>query len=199
MSLTQNNLDLTGLTDDELAKKAASGNQMAFEELVRRYTEPLFKVALRFFNDYDEASDILQMVLYKAYVGLPKVNHDLVVRPWLFKIARNACLDVLKHRRRHPATRFTELENAAAGWSERVEDELPLPDEIISRRETQELVREAIASLPVRYREVVAMRSATDLTFAEIGEALGMPENTVKTYFHRAKILLRKILQDRDI
>jgi RNA polymerase sigma factor (sigma-70 family) len=199
MNLTQNNNSLAGLTDDEVAKQAASGNQLAFEELVRRYTEPLFKVALRFFNDYDDASDILQQVLYKAYVGLPKVNHDLVVRPWLFKIARNACLDVLKHRRRHPATRFTELENVAAGWSERVEDELPLPDEIITRRETQELVREAIASLPVRYREVVAMRSATDLTFAEIGEALGMPENTVKTYFHRAKILLRKILQDRDI
>jgi len=187
------------LTDDELARAAASGDLVAFEELVARYNEPLFKVALRFFNDYDEASDILQQVLYKAYVGLPKVTGHLAVRPWLFKIARNVCLDTVKHRRRHPSTRFTEMEASVAGWHDQLEDDLPLPEEIMTRRETQVLVREAIAQLPVRYRQVVALRSATDLTFGEIGAALGMPENTVKTYYHRAKNQLRKILQDRDI
>ncbi|NWJ47719.1 MAG: sigma-70 family RNA polymerase sigma factor [Chloroflexi bacterium] len=183
-------------SDDELARAAASGDSAAFEELVERYTEPLFKVALRFFNDPDEASDILQQVLLKVFIGLPKVNGQLSVRPWLFKIARNVCLDVLKHKRRHPATRFTQLEALVEDWQEQQEGNSPLPDEVIERQETQLLVRKAIAQLPVRYREVVALRSATDLTFGEIGQALGMPENTVKTYFHRAKFLLRKILQD---
>jgi RNA polymerase sigma-70 factor (ECF subfamily) len=184
------------ITDNELGRAAATGDLVAFEELVARYTEPLFKVALRFFNDYDEASDILQQVLVKVYTGLPRVNRELSVRPWIFKIARNVCLDTLKHKRRHPATRFTEMESVITDWQEQIEGDSPLPEEVMSRRETQVMVRTAIARLPVRYREVVALRSGSDLTFAEIGEALGMPENTVKTYFHRAKQLLRKMLQD---
>jgi RNA polymerase sigma-70 factor (ECF subfamily) len=184
------------ITDNELGRAAAAGDLLAFEELVARYTEPLFKVALRFFNDYDEANDILQQVLVKVYTGLPKVNRELSVRPWIFKIARNVCLDTLKHKRRHPATRFTEMEAVITDWQEQIEGDSPLPEEVMARQETQKIVRAAIASLPIRYREVVALRSGSDLTFAEIGEALGMPENTVKTYFHRAKQLLRKKLQD---
>jgi RNA polymerase sigma-70 factor (ECF subfamily) len=183
-------------SDDELARAAATGDVEAFELLVARYSEPLFKVALRFFNDPDEASDILQQVLLKAYTCLPKVNRDLAVRPWLFKIARNVCLDTLKHRKRHPATRFTEFDEVVENWQENLEGDSPLPEELITRQETQLLVRKAISRLPIRYREVVALRSATDLTFGEIGETLGMPENTVKTYFHRAKKLLRSMLQD---
>jgi len=76
-------------------------------------------------------------------------------------------------------------------------DQEPLPDQAFERAELQHLLQDAILTLPLRSREVVTMRYLGDLTFAEIGGALGMPENTAKTLFQRAKTRLRAYLARR--
>ena len=73
-------------------------------------------------------------------------------------------------------------------------DPRPLPEEIVEQRDLQECLQRAIRRLPPRFRSVVLLRYAAQLTFAEIGEVLGMPEATAKTYFYRAKPLLRTML-----
>ena len=180
--------------DEELAGRAARGEAAAFEELVRRYQRPLVNFCFRLLGDADEAADAAQQAFVQAYVNLPRARLDLPFRPWLYRIARNQCLDRLRARR---GVVFSDLEREGdESPIEAVPDANPLPEALLEHRELQRVLGEAIGKLPERYRAVVAMRYTTDLTFAEIGQALDIPENTVKTFFQRAKALLRDYLHE---
>lgn len=182
-------------SDEELAGRAARGEAAAFEEIVRRYQRPLLNFCFRLLGDADEAADAAQQAFVQAYLNLPRARLDLPLRPWLYRIARNQCLDRLRARR---TVAFSELEREdEESPVDAVPDLDPLPDELLEHRELQRILGDAIVALPERYRAVVAMRYTTDLTFAEIGQALEIPENTVKTFFQRAKAILRDQLRER--
>ena len=185
---------LGGPSDEVLAERAARGDQRAFAALVERYQRPLLNFAYRMLGDADEAADAAQQAFVQAYTHLPRARLDLPFRPWLYRIARNQCLDRIRDRRGTP---FSALADEEDDQLASVPDETPLPEEIVERADLQRLLVEAIGVLPEQYRAVVAMRYTTDLTFAEIGTALDLPENTVKTFFQRAKALMRDYLRDR--
>src|SRR5215471_1623765 len=182
-------------SDGLLAQQSLAGDQHAFETLVQRYSTPLFNFICRFLGDYDQACDILQQVFLQLYLCLPNLRADDPLKAWLFQVARNRCLDEL--RRKH-AIHFSELEPVDD------EDELsplatlpdtaPLPEELAERRDLQQCLQKAIQTLPPKFRSVVLLRYAGQLSFSEIGQALKMPEATAKTYFQRAKPLLRAAL-----
>jgi RNA polymerase sigma-70 factor (ECF subfamily) len=73
----------------------------------------------------------------------------------------------------------------------------PLPEEVAERHDLQALLQEAIGTLPPKFRSIVILRYSSQMSFPEIGQVLSMPETTAKTYFHRAKVLLRKTLLAR--
>lgn len=178
---------LAALTDEELAHAYARGEPASFEELVLRYSASVYAFCLRMTGTAEDAEDLTQEVFLQLLRVLPRARTDLPLRPWIFVIARNKCLDHLKRRRPLPFTRLSAFDTAALD----VPDAAPSPEERVEREGLQAAVQRAIAALPERYRAVVALRSSTDLTFGEIGQALDLPENTVKTHFQRAKALLR--------
>jgi RNA polymerase sigma-70 factor, ECF subfamily len=155
----------------------------------------LFTFICRFLNDYDAASDILQQVLTQLYISLPTLHTGTPFKSWLFRVARNRCLDEL--RRKH-AIHFSELQ--MPGDEENpsplalLPDTSPLPEEVAERHDLQRISQEAINQLPLRYRAVVLLRYVGQFSFSEIGCILEMPEPSVKTYFQRAKPLLRTML-----
>jgi RNA polymerase sigma-70 factor (ECF subfamily) len=163
--------------------------------LVQRYSTPLFNFICRFLGDYDQACDILQQVFLQLYISLPNLRTGDPLKAWLFQVARNRCLDELRRKR---TIHFSELELAND------EDELsslaaipdtdPLPEELAERRDLRECLQKAIQTLPPKFRSVVLLRYAAQLSFSEIGQVLNMPEATAKTYFQRAKPLLRAML-----
>jgi RNA polymerase sigma-70 factor, ECF subfamily len=183
------------MSDGILARQSIAGDQRAFEILVQRYSTPLFNFICRFLGDYDQACDILQQVFLQLYISLPNLRTGDPLKAWLFQVARNRCLDEL--RRKH-AIHFSELEPLSD------DDELsplatmpdtdPLPEELAERRDLQQCLQKAIQTLPPKFRSVVLLRYAGQLSFSEIGQALKMPEATAKTYFQRAKPLLRAAL-----
>jgi RNA polymerase sigma factor (sigma-70 family) len=183
------------MSDGILARQSIAGDQRAFEILVQRYSTPLFNFICRFLGDYDQACDILQQVFLQLYISLPNLRTGDPLKAWLFQVARNRCLDEL--RRKH-AIHFSELEPLSD------DDELsplatmpdtdPLPEELAERRDLQQCLQKAIHTLPPKFRSVVLLRYAGQLSFSEIGQALKMPEATAKTYFQRAKPLLRAAL-----
>ena len=89
---------LVDLTDEELASVAREGNFNAFEELVRRYSSPLFKLALGLVGDYEDARDILQQSLIQIHASLPTRQDTGSLRNWIFTITRHKCLDHLRKR-----------------------------------------------------------------------------------------------------
>lgn len=191
-------LPLPEPSDGVLAQQTLAGDSEAFEMLVKRYSSTLFNFICRFLGDYDQASDVLQQVFVQLYISLSNLHANKPLKAWLFQVARNRCVDEL--RRKH-AIHFSELE--LGGDDDELSplaampDEGPLPEELAERHDLQECLQRAIEELPPKFRAVVLLRYASQLSFSEIGHALNMPEATAKTYFQRAKPLLRATLRER--
>jgi RNA polymerase sigma factor (sigma-70 family) len=183
------------ISDGILAQQTLAGDQRAFEALVQRYSVALFNFICRFLGDYDQACDILQQVFLQLYISLPNLRTGEPLKAWLFQVARNRCLDELRRKR---AIHFSELEPVndedELSLLATMPDTSPLPEEVAERRDLQQCLQKAISTLPPKFRSVVALRYAGQLSFSEIGQVLKMPEATAKTYFQRAKPLLRAAL-----
>ena len=163
-------------SDSVLVQQALAGNQEAFEALVSRYNKALFVLIYHYVGEYHEA-------------------HDLHIKPWLFTVARNRSLDILRRKR---LLSFSEVETGneedEAAFLDTIPDTSPTPEELAERRDLQHELQRAILALPHTYRSVVLLYYGEQLNFSEIGQALNMPVSTVKTHFHRAKPFLRAVL-----
>lgn len=183
------------ITDGMLVKQTLAGDQRAFEALVQRYNVPLFNFICHCLGDYDLACDVAQQVFLQLYISMPTLRTGEPLKAWLFQVARNRCLDELRRKR---ATHFSELEGGNDDDDlsplDIMPDTRPLPDEIAEQHDLQQALKKAIDSLPPKFRSVVLLRYAGQLTFSEIGKTLNMPEATAKTYFQRARPLLRAAL-----
>lgn len=186
------------VADGILVKQTLAGDQRAFEHLVSRYNVPLFNFICHCLGDYDLACDVLQQVFLQLYISMPTLRTGEPLKAWLFQVARNRCLDELRRKR---AIHFSELE--ASNDDDDLSplailpDNRPLPDEMAERNDLQNALRQAIDNLPPKFRSVVLLRYAGQLSFSEIGKTLNMPEATAKTYFQRARPLLRAALANQ--
>src|SRR5438105_13091007 len=176
------------VSDGVLARQTLDGDQYAFESLVHRYSTPLFNFIYRFLGDYDQACDILQHVFIQLHTSLPTLRTDKPLKAWLFQVARNRCLDEL--RRRH-AIHFSELEIAIddeyLSPLAAIPDNSPLPEELAEQSDLQEHLQTAIQTLPIKFRSVVLLRYAGQLSFSECGQTLNMSKTTAKTYIKLSK------------
>lgn len=183
------------ITDGMLVQRTLAGDEQAFEMLVRRYHVPLFNFICHCLGDYDQACDISQQVFLQLYISMPTLRTGEPLKAWLFQVARNRCLDELRRKR---AIHFSELETNSDDDDLSplaiMPDTRPLPEEIAERHDLQQILRQAIEGLPPKFRSVVLLRYAGQLSFSEIGQTLSMPEATAKTYFQRARPLLRAAL-----
>ncbi len=184
------------LADEVLVQQAHLGDHHAFEMLVDRYSALLLRLTTRLVRDEHLAHDVLQHVFLQLYRSLPALQTGGTLKGWLCQVARNRCFDEL--RRKRPVF-FSEVALYPDGSEFSPLIMLPDPDlqpeEQVELRELRARLLEAIDMLPSRSRAVVLMRYTTQLSFREIGQELGIPEATAKTYFHRSKELLRALLE----
>jgi RNA polymerase sigma factor (sigma-70 family) len=187
------------MSDSALIAQALAGDDHTFECLVNRYRSPLYNFIGRCLKDYEQAGDVLQFVFMQLYISLPKLHMNLSstrtktpLKSWLFQVAWNRCMDELRKQR---PLLFSELESGndeeELSLVNTIPDGYPLPEEIAERHDLQLVLRQAIGALPPKFRSVVFLRYSRELSYVEIGRVLNMPENTVKTYFQRARPLLR--------
>lgn len=190
------------LSDRALLASSLAGDDSAFEGIVQRYQAPLYNFIGRSLGDYEQAFDVLQFVFMQLYTSLPKLYMNLSstrtktpLKSWLFQVAWNRCMDELRKQR---PLFFSELETEETeeGLSllNVIPDNCPLPEEIAEQHDLRCILCEAIETLPPKFRSVVSLRYTRDLSFVEIANILHMPENTAKTYFQRARPLLRQAL-----
>jgi RNA polymerase sigma factor (sigma-70 family) len=186
------------MADGALIERVLADDQRAFEVLVSRYRGPIFQAIYRILGDYHEAHDVQQQVLLQLYLSLPTLATERPLKPWLLRVAHNRCVDYLRRRR---PTLFSELES----MDEEDEgmplfallDGHPLPEEVVEHHDLEQHIQQAIQALPPRFRSVVLLRYATQLSYTEIGHMLCMAEGTARTYFQRAKPLLRATLAEQ--
>ena len=184
--------------DGLLVGQALAGDQEAFTCLVHRYQQPLVGFIRSFHKDCDQSDDILQQVYLQLYLSLPTLFRNVSLKGWLLQVARNRCLDELRKRCRRPEAPFSALEreDGEEGLSslEVIADREPLPEELTESSELHDSLHVAMGSLPPQLRSIVQLRCFRQLTFAEIGRNLSLPETTVKTSFYRSLPRLRREL-----
>jgi RNA polymerase sigma factor (sigma-70 family) len=180
------------LADDVLVQQARIGDHGAFEVLVDRYSALLLRLISHLVRDEHLAHDILQYVFLQLYRSLPTLQAGGTLKGWLCQVARHRCFDEL--RRKQPVF-FSEVAPVPGGDEFSPLLLLPdphlLPEEQVEQDEIRVLLLEAIETLPAPARTVVLLRYTHQLSFREIGQELGVPAATAKTYFHRAKEPLR--------
>jgi RNA polymerase sigma factor (sigma-70 family) len=182
-------------SDNVLVHQALTGNQGAFEILMSRYEQSLFVLICRYLGEYHETHDVLQLVWLQLYLSLATLHPNVHIRPWLFTVARNRSLDILRRKHFLP---FSELEGGneehEAVFLDAIVDTSPTPEEVAELRDLQREIQHAIRELPHNYRSVVLLYYGKQLTFSEIGHLLNISGSAVKTRFNRAKPLLRAAL-----
>lgn len=175
---------------DEWWVKRALRDPQDYEELVLRYQGRLYNLAYRLTGEREEARDLTQEALVRAYTALPSFRTGERFSPWVYKITVNLCINFLRRKKmKVPLDEEAPLVDGSPG-----------PEEALERKETQAAVRRAILALPEQYRAVILLRHQQDLSYADIAQALGLPLGTVKTHIFRAREMLHKLLsQDPNL
>lgn len=167
----------------ELVARCLRGDTAGFTPIVERYNRVLFSVALRMLGDYEDARDATQNAFVKAFEHLDTFDPDRKLFSWLYRILVNECLNL--RRAQHPGEPLDDETESPVGN----------PLEAAAASETRDRVQLALQALPFDSRQVVVLRHFADLSYAEIGEALGIAEKTVKSRLFTARQRLAELLQ----
>ena len=167
------------LTDRECAELSRDGSHAAYATLVRRYQDRVYRFILRMVGSRDEALELTQDVLLKAFEALPGWRPDAEFRTWLFRIASNATVDALRRRR--------VVEFVALDEDYDVPGESADPEAQLAARQQLRALDVALKRLPPAHREILLLREVEDMSYSEIGAALGITEGTVKSRLARAR------------
>lgn len=175
------------LSDDRLAKRAMTGDQRAFAAIYRRYDQSLYRYCLAIVGNPQDAQDALQNTMVKVLRSLPGEERRLELKPWLYRIAHNESIELL--RRRRGAVQL-DPEAAAQG--------LGTADEAAARERLRYLVAD-LKELPERQRGALVMRELGGLEFAEIGAALGTSAAVARQTLYEARLGLREMDAGREM
>lgn len=180
-------------TDEQLVERCRNGEPGAYALLVDRYRTRIFSLILRMVGNREDAEDLAQEAFVRAFQGLHTFDARQRFSPWLYRIATNHCVSALR-RKRLPTLPLT-IEGGDDPY------ELPLPDLSTEpeRRwldqETRREIHQAILALPERYRVAILLYHMEELSYEEIAQVMEVPLNTVRTFLHRARAMLRRMLE----
>jgi RNA polymerase sigma-70 factor, ECF subfamily len=160
-----------------------------FTDLLASSYPRVHRCTLGMLGDEQEAREVAQEALCKAWAARDRYDPSRPFYPWLYTIVRNLCRDVRARRPRRPYSGLDTERVAASG---------PSALNVVSTHEAQERVRVAIDKLRPGHREIIVMRHFQDLSYAEIGELLELPQGTVMSRLFRARKALVRILEEAE-
>lgn len=173
-------------TELTLIEQAQNGDRNAYGELVRRYYSSVVNVVYRMCGDAGLAEDMAQEAFLRAWVNLSSFHPQSSLRNWLYRIAVNAALDVLRRKTEDPV----EDEKM-----EMVTDQAPGPEAAMIQKEQAAFLQQAMKSLPEAARSVLVLREYGELSYSEIASVLDIPMGTVMSRLNYARTKLRELLK----
>jgi RNA polymerase sigma-70 factor (ECF subfamily) len=176
------------LSDEDLARRFVAGERAAFDELVRRHRDRIFRfVRWHLGAPGGEAEDVTQDVLIEVFRSLPRYEGRSRLRTWMLGLAHNVCR---QRRRWTGGARRLAVAGVAEEALRTVPDAEADLEALLARRETQAQVRSAIERLGPEHRDVVLLREIEGLSYGEIAGVLGIPLGTVRSRLHNARVEL---------
>ena len=174
-----------GLGGRHLAARAAAGDRRAFEKIFERHHQELYRYCLAIVRNPADAEDALQATMSKALQALPGESRRIELRPWLFRVAHNESISIIRGRR-------VEVQGEVQGKAEELSE--PGAEVAAEHRDRLRTLVRDLQELPERQRSALVMRELSDLSYREIGTALGSSEGSARQTVYEA----RQALQVRE-
>ena len=177
--------------DSELIRSAQRGDTGAYEQLVQRYQEPVFRLAYLICGDPDDAEDIAQDAFIAAYRALPRFDSARPLRPWLLKITTNTA----RNRRRSVGRYLNVLKRWANEWNDEADAEAQASDTMAA-----DALLDVVRRMGEADQTIIYLRYYLELSVAETAQALDIEQGTVKSRLNRALGRLREsVLRERPL
>jgi len=169
-----------------LIVRAKAGERDAFSLLIRHNIQRVYRAAYAVVRNRDDAEDIAQETFVRAYQSISRFDESRPLFPWLYRIARNLCLNRIERVRKREAElpEFDYLSDAAAG-----------PEESVVAAEERERIRDAVSRLPDQHRQIIELSHFQECSYREIADILDVPMGTVMSRLHNARRKLRGLLE----
>lgn len=173
-------------TDEQLVEAARAGSDEAFEALFRRYRDRMTGYVRRIVGDAGRAEDIVQEAFMSALRSMRASDREINFRPWMFQIAKNACIDHLRSARRAEEVSINS-EDFRSNDERRLAQAMPGTETSVSRNEEWSNLKQAFGGLPDSQREILALRELGGLSYEEIGGRVGLSRSAVESVLFRAR------------
>jgi RNA polymerase sigma-70 factor (ECF subfamily) len=184
-------------TPDSLIEQCLSGDQAAWEAIVKQNWRKVFNVAYKFVGKHDEAEDLTQDIFLKIFKALNTFDRRANFQTWIISISRNLCIDHYRSVRKERQTIAREVDTGDLQPASTDRG----PYHAAEHQDLRGLLRQGLQALPATLRTAVVLRDLQELSYQEIAEQLGLPEGTVKSRINRGRIELGhqlKRLQDKQ-
>ena len=183
--------------DEKIIREILNHNIDAYKVLVDRYADSIANLCWRYLGSQDEAEDATQDVFLKAYQALGQWEPKAKFKTWLYRIAINHCLNLLKRRQK---VAFQTLTPGKSEKDDSILSDPPSREEDaetgLIKRQKQNTIRNLIQELPINQRHVIILYYYQNLSYREVAEVLNISINSVESRLYRAKQNLAKKIQN---
>jgi RNA polymerase sigma-70 factor (ECF subfamily) len=176
---------------DDLIARCLSGDQHAWEQIVRQHRRKVFNLAYKFVGRHDEAEDLTQDIFLKIFKALHTFDRRANFQTWLISISRNLCIDHYRSVRMERQTIARDVD--ASVLTPATKERGPLAQ--LEQLDLKDLIRRALEKLPESLRTAVTLRDLQEYSYQEIADKLDLPEGTVKSRINRGRLELARQLR----
>src|SRR5213075_2510907 len=170
-------------TPDILIEQCLSGDQSAWDTIVRQHWRKVFNVAYKFVGKHDEAEDLTQEIFLKVFKALDTFDRRANFQTWLISVSRNLCIDHYRSVRKERETIDRDVDASELMPVSKTQGQMAM----MEQRDRVQLLKEAMGALPRALRTAVLMRDIQELSYHEIAQKLKLPEGTVKSRINRGR------------
>lgn len=183
-------------SDSQLVRRLRDRDERAFRELVAEHRDKVFNLTFRMLGNRAEAEDVAQEVFISVFKTIDSFREESKLSTWLYRVTVNHCKNRIKYMARRHQRDQEQLDerttSAAVSPGASTTGPLARPDRAVEGAQFERVLQTAITSLDEDHRVVVVLRDIEDLSIEEICEITGLPDGTVKSRLHRARLALRK-------
>jgi RNA polymerase sigma-70 factor (ECF subfamily) len=171
-----------------------SGNRAAYSQLMDEYFDKVYTRMLKMTGQPGDAEDLTMEAFNKAFSKLDQYTEDFAFSTWLYRIAKNNCIDHLRRNKKENENMVNQQQAGFGIAAHELANQLPSPEQLMIMEQETRLLREIVDTLHPKYKDIIKLHYFNELSCDEIAQQLDLPEGTVKVRLFRARELLFNII-----
>ena len=183
----------------EVIESCKAGDEKAFAEIVLHYQKKVFNIAYRMLGNLEEAKDLAQEVFISVFESIKDLKEEIKFDAWLTQITLNHCRNRWKYLKRRQYFNSDSLddpiETEDGDMPKAIADPSENPEALYEKKMVQQFIQSGLLKLKEDQRELLVLRDLQGFSYEEMGELLGLPEGTIKSKLHRARMDLKEVLE----